>query len=98
MLIIVPSLLEGFDRVLRIFTQTLKVVAIAALSVVLLATGVWAFSYATELARPSDTGEQVMLTVFEDQTDAEVADELAAQGLIRSTLLFQGQFRLAGAP
>lgn len=81
---------------LRIFTQTLKVVAIAALSVVLLATGVWAFSYATELARPSDTGEQVMLTVFEDQTDAEVADELAAQGLIRSTLLFQGQFRLAG--
>lgn len=87
---------EGFTRVLRIFTQTLKVVAIAALSVVLLATGVWAFSFATELARPSDTGEQVMLTVFEDQTDAEVADELAAQGLIRSTLLFQGQFRLAG--
>jgi len=82
--------------VLRVFTQSLKVVTIAALSVVVLATGVWAFSYASELARPSDTGEQVMLTVFEDQTDAEVADELAAQGLIRSPLLFQGQFRLAG--
>src|SRR5215217_1029698 len=87
---------EGLDSVLRVFTQSLKVVTIAALSVVVLATGVWAFSYAAELARPSDAGEPVMLTVFEDQTDTEVADELAAQGLIRSTLLFQGQFKLAG--
>ncbi len=81
---------------LRVFTQSLKVVTIAALSVVVLATGVWAFSYAAELARPSDAGEPIMLTIFEDQTDAEVADELAAQGLIRSTMLFQGQFRLSG--
>jgi UPF0755 protein len=82
--------------VLRVFTQSLKVVTIAALSVVVLATGVWAFSYASELARPSDAGEAVMLTVFEDQTEAEIADELATQGLIRSTLLFQGQFKLSG--
>jgi UPF0755 protein len=87
---------EGLDSVLRVFTQSLKVVTIAALSVVVLATGVWAFSYAAELARPSDAGEPVMLTVFEDQTDAEIADELAAQGLIRSTLLFQGQFKISG--
>jgi UPF0755 protein len=82
--------------VLRVFTQTLKIVTIAALSVVVLAAGAWAFSYATELARPDDTGAPVMVTVFEDQTDAEIANELAAQGLIRSTLLFQGQFRLSG--
>src|SRR5918993_4674160 len=88
--------LEDFDSVLRVFTQSLKVVTIAALSVVVLATGVWAFSYAAELARPSDAGEPVMLTVFEDQTDTEIADELAAQGLIRSKMLFQGQFKLAG--
>ena len=81
---------------LRIFTQSLKVVTIAALSVVVLATGVWAFSYATELARPSDAGEPVMVTIFEDQTDSEIAAELAAQGLIRSPLLFQGQFKLSG--
>ena len=87
---------EGLDSVLRIFTQSLKVVTIAALSVVVLATGVWAFSYATELARPSDAGEPVMVTVFENQTDVEIASELAAQGLIRSPLLFQGQFKLAG--
>jgi UPF0755 protein len=91
-----PSSQEGLGRVLRVFTQSLKVVTVAALSVVVLATGVWAFSYASELARPGDTGEPVMVTVFEDQTDAEVADELAVQGLIRSTLLFQGQFRLSG--
>jgi UPF0755 protein len=82
--------------VLRVFTQSLKVVTIAALSVVVLATGVWAFSYAAELARPSDAGEPVMLTIFEDQSDAEIADELAAQGLIRSKMLFQGQFKLSG--
>lgn len=81
---------------LRIFTQSLKVVTIAALSVVVLATGVWAFSYATELARPDDAGAPIMVTVFEDQTDAEVANELAAQGLIRSTLLFQGHFKVSG--
>ena len=91
-----PSLEEDLDSVLRVFTQSLKVVTIAALSVVVLATGVWAFSYAAELARPSDAGEPIMLTVFEDQTDAEIADELASQGLIKSTLLFQGQFKLAG--
>jgi len=90
------SALEGLDSVLRVFTQSLKVVTIAALSVVVLATGVWAFSYAAELARPSDAGEPVMLTIFEDQSDAEIADELAAQGLIRSTMLFQGQFKLSG--
>jgi len=82
--------------VLRIFTQSLKVVTIAALSVVVLATGVWAFSYAAQIARPEDAGAPVMVTVFEDQTDVEIADELAAQGLIRSTLLFQGQFKMSG--
>jgi UPF0755 protein len=87
---------EVLDSVLRVFTQSLKVVTIAALSVVVLATGVWAFSYAAELARPSDAGAPVMLTVFEDQTDADVANELAAQGLIKSTLLFQGQFKISG--
>ena len=87
---------EGFVGVLRIFTQSLKVVTIAALSVVVLATGVWAFSYASQMALPDDAGAPVMVTVFEDQTDAEIANELAAQGLIRSTLLFQGQFRMSG--
>lgn len=82
--------------VLRILTQSLKVITIAGLAVMVLAAGVWAFSYTTNLARPSDVGQPVMFSVFEDQTDAEVADELAKQGLIRNTLLFQGQFRLAG--
>jgi UPF0755 protein len=82
--------------VLRIFTQSLKVATIAGLAIVVLAAGAWAFAYATDLARPGDTGEAIMLTVFEDQSDAEIANELAAQGLIRSTLLFQGQFRLSG--
>jgi UPF0755 protein len=82
--------------VLRIFTQSLKVVTVAALAVVVLAAGAWAFSYTSELARPSDAGSAVMVTVFEDQTDDEIARELAAQGLIRSTLLFQGQLRLSG--
>ncbi len=88
---------EGFERVvLRILTQSLKVITIAGLAVMVLAAGVWAFSYTTKLARPSDVGQPVMFSVFEDQTDAEVADELAKQGLIRSTLLFQGQYKLSG--
>ncbi len=81
---------------LKVFTQGLKLVTIAALAIVVLAAGFWAFTYATELARPSDAGTPIMLSVLDGQTDSEVADELAAQGLIRSKLLFQGQFRLSG--
>lgn len=81
---------------LRVFTQSLKIVIIAALAVVVAGAGVWAFSYATELARPRDAGSLVMVTVFEDQSDAEIADELERQGLIRSKMLFQGQFKLSG--
>jgi UPF0755 protein len=90
------SLQEGSHRVLRVFTQTLKVVTIAALAIVVIGAGFWAFSYATELARPNDAGEAVMLSVFEGQTESEIADQLESQGLIRSKMLFQGQFRLAG--
>ena len=70
---------------LRIFTQSLKVVTVVALAVVVLAAGAWAFSYASELVRPSDIGEAVMVTVFEDQTDDQIAQELVDQGLIRSS-------------
>lgn len=81
---------------LRIFTQSLKVVTVAALAVVVLAAGAWAFEYMTGLARPDDAGAPVMVTVFQDQTDDQIAQDLVAQGLIRSPLLFQGQLRLSG--
>lgn len=81
---------------LRIFTQSLKVVTIAALAIVAIGAAVWSFSYAMEMARPDDTGTPVRLTVFEDQSESELADELEAQGLIRSKLFFQGQLRLSG--
>lgn len=91
-----PVSREEVDRVLRVFTQSLKVITIAALAVVVVGAAFWAFTYATELARPSDAGQPVMLSVFDGQTDSEIADELERQGLIRSKLLFQGQFRLTG--
>jgi UPF0755 protein len=87
---------EGPDRVLRVFTQSLKVVTVAALAVVVVGAGFWAFAYATQVARPSDAGAPVMLSIFDGQGESEIADELQSQGLIRSTLLFEAQFRLAG--
>ena len=87
---------EGFAPVLRIFTQSLKIVTIFALAVVTVGAGIWTFSYATEVARPNDAGAPVMVTIFEDQSEDELANELAAQGLIRSPLFFQGQLRLSG--
>lgn len=80
----------------RVFTQTLKIATVVAMAVAVIGAGLWAFTYATDLARPSDTGQTVMLSVFEGQTESEIADELEKQGMIRSKLLFQGQFRLAG--
>ena len=90
------STLEGLDRVLRVFTQSLKVITIAALAVVVLARECGRSPMRPSWPAPATPAQPVMFTVFEDQTDAEVADELAAQGLIRSTLLFQGQFKLSG--
>ena len=72
---------------LRIFTQSLKVITIAALAIVVVAAGAWAFSYATEVARPSDAGQPVMVTVFEDQTDSELADDLATARAQRQAAL-----------
>ncbi|MCA9879063.1 MAG: endolytic transglycosylase MltG [Thermomicrobiales bacterium] len=80
----------------RILTQSLKVITIAALTLMVIGSGVWAFRYATEAARPGNAGQPVMLSVFEGQTDSEVADELESQGLIKSKMLFQGQLRLSG--
>lgn len=80
----------------RLLTQSLKVITIVALTLMVAGAGVWAFRYATEAARPSDAGSPVMVSVFEGQTDAEVADELESQGLIKSKMLFQGQLRLSG--
>ncbi|MFN8591635.1 MAG: endolytic transglycosylase MltG [Thermomicrobiales bacterium] len=71
-------------------------ITIIALAIVTIGAGVWTFSYATELARPDDAGSPVKITVFEDQSDDELAQELADQGLIRSKLLFQGQLRMSG--
>jgi UPF0755 protein len=82
--------------VLRVFTQSLKVITVAALALVAVGAGFWAFTYATELARPSDAGQPVIVSIFEGQSDSEVAQELESQGLIRSKLLFQGQVRLSG--
>ncbi|MFT4036860.1 MAG: endolytic transglycosylase MltG [Thermomicrobiales bacterium] len=80
----------------RVLTQSLKILTIAALTLMVAGAGVWAFRYATDAARPADAGQPVMLSVFEGQSDSEVADELEAHGLIKSKLLFQGQMRLSG--
>jgi UPF0755 protein len=82
--------------VVRLLTQSLKIITIVALTVMVAGAGVWAFRYATEAARPSDAGTPVMISVFDGQTDAEIADELHSQGLIKSKMLFQGQLRLSG--
>src|SRR6185312_9190484 len=87
---------EGFARVVRLLTQSLKLITIVALTVMVAGAGVWAFRYATEAGRPKDAGAPVMVSVFDGQTDSEVADELEAQGLIKSKMLFQGQLRLSG--
>lgn len=82
--------------VLRFLLQMLKILTIAAMSVLVVAGSIRLFDYAVDAARPAETGRRIQFSIAQDEPAGQVAERLAAVGLIRSTVLFEGQVRLSG--
>jgi UPF0755 protein len=82
--------------VVHVIVQALKILTIAAVAILVALGGFRVFNYALDMARPAEAGEVVMFSVGADETSTQVADRLVAEGLIRWSILFDGQMRLAG--
>ena len=80
----------------HVIVQALKILTIAAVAILVALGGFRVFNYALDMARPAEAGEIVRFSVSADETSAAVADRLVAEGLIRWSVLFDGQMRLAG--
>ncbi len=82
----------------HVIVQALKILTIAAMALLIALGGVRVFNYAIDSARPAEAGEIVAFQIGPDETSAAVADRLVEAGLIRYSILFDGQMRLSGAP
>ena len=82
----------------HVIVQALKILTIAAMALLVALGGLRVFNSAIDMARPAEAGEIVTFQVSPDETAAQVADRLVEAGLIRYSILFDGQMRLAGAP
>ena len=80
---------------LRILLQMLKILTIAAMAILVVVGGFRVFGLASDLTRPDDAGQAVEITIVEDEPEDELAQRLAAAGLIRSTGLFETQMRFS---
>ncbi|MBA3414493.1 MAG: endolytic transglycosylase MltG, partial [Chloroflexia bacterium] len=61
-----------------------------------LAGGSRILAFATDMTRPEGVGQAVQVTIAQDEPGDQLANRLAAAGLIQSTMLFEGQLRFGG--
>ena len=79
---------------LRVLVQVLKIVSVAALTLLVIGAAARFLSYSVSRAVPADIGEPVAFVVGQDDSGEDVAARLEQDGLIRSKVLFEGQLRL----
>ena len=81
---------------LRLTLQSLKIAAIATMTLLTLLFGQRLFSYYLDRAQATDAGP-VLFTIAPDESTDSVGQRLTDLGLIRSTVYFKGKMRLRGA-
>lgn len=80
----------------RVLTQSLKIISVLLLSVLVIAGSVGFFNYWTDRERDSEIGRPVTITITADDDSATVAEKLTDAELIQYGFYFEGRFRLAG--
>ncbi len=79
----------------RILTQSLKIISILGLSLLVVVGSVSFFDYWTDRQRPEEIGRPVTITIAEDDDGSTVAEKLTDAELINSGLYFETRFRFS---
>ena len=82
--------------VVRILTQTIKIVAIAGIGLLVAVGATRAMAYYLDEVRADDAGRPVTVAVADGEGASDVAAKLEDEGLIRSKTYFETQIRLSG--
>ncbi len=80
----------------RVLTQSLKIISILALTVLIVIGSVWFFNYWTDRQQSDLIGRPVTITIAEDDDGSSVADKLTDADLVRSGFYFESMFRVSG--
>lgn len=80
----------------RVLTQSLKIISIVALTALAIAGSISFFNYWNDRERSGDIGRPVTITISEDDDGAALAEMLTEAELIRYGFLFETRFRFSG--
>lgn len=80
----------------RVVTQTLKILSILVVSGVVLVGSVGFFNYWGDRTRAEDVGRPVTLTITEEDSGGSVADKLTDSDLVKYGFYFETRLRFSG--
>jgi UPF0755 protein len=81
---------------IRVLTQSLKIVSILVVAVIVVGGSVTFFDYWSDRTASKENGTPVKVQITAEDDSGSVADKLADQDLIRWTWYFEGRMRLSG--
>jgi UPF0755 protein len=81
---------------IRLFTQSLKIVSIFVVAGVIIGGSVVFFQYWTDRTASKEDGLPVTIQISEDDDTGSVAKKLADNDIINYTIYFEGRMRLSG--
>jgi UPF0755 protein len=81
---------------IRVLTQSLKIVSILVVAVIVVGGSVTFFDYWSDRTSSKENGTPVEVQITAEDDSGSVADKLADRDLIRWTWYFEGRMRLSG--
>ena len=79
----------------RVLTQSLKIISIVGLALLVVVGSVSFFDYWTDRERPEEIGRPVTITIVEDDDGSTLASKLTDAELINSGFYFETRFRFS---
>jgi UPF0755 protein len=79
---------------LRFATSSIKVALIAIMTVAVLGGGVWFFDWYRDQTASANIGQQIVITIEEDDSVDDVAEKLTRYDLINFEMYFKGLLRI----
>jgi len=90
-------LLQENVPVVRVLTQTLKVISVLVVSAVVIAGSAAFFDYWTDRTQPEEVGRPVTIEVTAEDTGSTLSNKLTDAGLVRLGSYFETRYRFSGA-